>query len=72
MFIFHILKRVKDEEHENPKESSNIFAKIFKEMTNFKILTKNIPFLLISISNFFLFFGYFIPFIYIPQRAGNE
>jgi hypothetical protein len=72
MFIVHFLKRVNDEEYENTKGSNSIFVEIFKEMTNFKILTKNIPFLLISISNFFLFFGYFIPFIYIPQRAGNE
>lgn len=38
-------------------------------MTNFKILKLNNSFLLITLSNFLIFFVYFIPFIYIPIRA---
>lgn len=44
-------------------------AKIFKEMFNFKLIATNKLFLLIVLSNFFVFFVYFIPFIYIPIRA---
>lgn len=40
-------------------------------MTNFKILKLNFSFLLITLSNFLIFFVYFIPFIYIPIRAKN-
>ena len=38
-------------------------------MTNFRLLIENKPFLLIVIANFFVFVGYFLPFIYIPIRG---
>lgn len=39
---------------------------ILKEMTNLSLLKENIGFLLITLSNFIIFAGYFLPFIYIP------
>lgn len=42
---------------------------ILKEMTNFSLLRENIPFLFVTLSNLFIFLGYFIPFLYIPLRA---
>ena len=42
---------------------------ILKEMGNISLLKKNMAFLLIVASNFFIFSGYFIPFIYVPLRA---
>jgi MFS family permease len=42
---------------------------ILKEMTDFKLLFQNMGFLLITISNFFLFTGYFAPFLYIVKIA---
>lgn len=42
---------------------------IIKEMTDFKLLCQNTGFLLITLSNFFLFTGYFTPFLYIVKIA---
>lgn len=42
---------------------------ILREMTNFSLLRENKGFLLVTLSNFFIFLGYFIPFLYIPIRA---
>ena len=42
---------------------------ILKEMTDFKLLFQNLGFLLITVSNFFLFTGYFAPFLYIVKIA---
>jgi len=42
---------------------------ILKEMTNFKLLTENMSFLLITLSNFILFTGYFLPFLYLIKIA---
>lgn len=47
----------------------NITVNILKEMTNLSLLTQNLGFLLISLSNFFIFSGYFIPFIFVANRA---
>jgi hypothetical protein len=46
-----------------------VMLDILVEMTNFKLLIENKPFLLIVIANFFVFVGYFLPFIYIPIRG---
>ena len=46
-----------------------VIADIVKEMSNFRLLVENKPFLLIVIANFFAFVGYFLPFIYIPIRG---
>ena len=46
-----------------------VIVDIVKEMTNFRLLVENKSFLLIVIANFFVFVGYFLPFIYIPIRG---
>ena len=51
------------------KTLSKLLVEIFKEMTNFRLLFENKSFLLIVIANFFVFVGYFLPFIYIPIRG---
>lgn len=40
---------------------------ILKEMTDFKLLAQNKTFLLITLSNFFCFVGYFTPFLYLVK-----
>lgn len=42
---------------------------ILKEMSDFSLLRENLGFLLITLSNFFIFFGYFTPFLYITNIA---
>jgi predicted MFS family arabinose efflux permease len=42
---------------------------ILKEMTDFKLLLQSPGFLLITLSNFFIFLGYFTPFIYVTKVA---
>lgn len=42
---------------------------ILKETFNFKLFIQNVPFAFLVLSNFFIFIGYFVPFIYIPIRA---
>lgn len=42
---------------------------ILKEMSDFTLLKQNFGFLLITLSNFFIFFGYFTPFLYITKIA---
>lgn len=51
------------------KSCLNISYNIIKEITDVKLITQNLPFFLITLSNFFVFFGYFLPYIYIPIRA---
>lgn len=48
-----------------------VILDILKEMTNFKLLRQNKMFLLVTIANFFVFLGYFLPWIYIPRRAAE-
>lgn len=60
------LKGLKEDEMIK-KES--VFKKFIKEVSDFSLLKKNKIFLLIVLSNFFVFFAYYIPFIYIPIRA---
>lgn len=42
---------------------------ILKEMTDFRLLCENVGFLLITLSNFFIFTGYFTPFLYLTDLA---
>jgi predicted MFS family arabinose efflux permease len=60
---------VEIEQKEAKEPISKIIKSIVKETTNFKLLKENLGFFLITMSNFFVFFVYFIPFIYIPVRA---
>ncbi len=46
-----------------------VVTDIVREMSNFRLLTQNKQFTLITIANFFVFTGYFLPYIYIPIRA---
>jgi len=45
---------------------------ILKEMTDFKLLCENWQFLLITLSNFFIFSGYFCPFMFITKIADTN
>lgn len=58
-----------NEDQDSKKGVSQIVIGILKEIVNVRLLKENLPFLLITLSNFFIFFVYFIPFIYIPIRA---
>ena len=58
----------------NNKEDENVgneFMDLLKSMLNPKILTDK-KFLLIGISNFFGFLGFYIPFVYLPSMARDN
>jgi hypothetical protein len=59
-----------------PFHQRNKFIKItisiLKEMTDFKLLFQNWQFLLITLSNFFIFSGYFVPFMFITKIADDN
>jgi predicted MFS family arabinose efflux permease len=38
-------------------------------MADIRILLKNKPLLMISLSTFFVYLGHFLPFVYIPEKA---
>ena len=44
-----------------------IALNILKEMTDLSLLKESVPFLLVTLSNFFIFLGYFAPFLYITE-----
>ena len=44
-----------------------VSIEILKEMFDFKLLAQNKTFLLITLSNFFCFVGYFTPFLYLVK-----
>jgi hypothetical protein len=46
-----------------------IIKKILKDIIDFNLLRKNVPFMFITVSLFFVYCGHFLPFVYIPQRA---
>ncbi|RNA00648.1 monocarboxylate transporter 2 [Brachionus plicatilis] len=52
------------------RERSGIIN-LFKEIVNFSLLIENKSYACIAACNFFTFFAYFIPFIYIPIRAND-
>ena len=58
-----------DENNSNKANCLTISLQVAKEALNFKQLLNNRMLLFVTISNFFIFFVYFIPFIYIPIRA---
>lgn len=45
---------------------------ILKDMANFSLLGENMGFLLITLSNFCLFTGYFMPFLYLATIAETK
>ncbi|RNA30957.1 monocarboxylate transporter 2-like [Brachionus plicatilis] len=61
------LENLQDKKDLVKKESA--IKKFFKEIINFNLLRTNKSFACVVTSNFFVFFAYFIPFIYIPIRA---
>ncbi|RNA36815.1 monocarboxylate transporter 2 [Brachionus plicatilis] len=61
------LENLQDKKDLVKKESA--IRKFFKEIINFNLLRTNKSFFCLVISNFFVFFAYYIPFIYIPIRA---
>lgn len=46
-----------------------LIVEVFGEMANFSLLWQNTCFLFIVLSNFFLFTGFFLTYIYLPQVA---
>lgn len=58
-----------DEDTSCIRSCGSIAWNIIKEICNVGLLGQNFAFLLITLSNFFIFAGYFIPFLYIPIRA---
>jgi hypothetical protein len=66
------LKKYENDENEDVscfKKFLNITLNIIKEIIDIRLLFQSIPFFIITVSNFFIFLGYFIPFIYMPIRA---
>jgi hypothetical protein len=61
--------REKDQEVEKKPGVGKILKNVFKDVTDFRLLIENRSFLFIALANFFVFFVYFIPFIFIPIRA---
>jgi predicted MFS family arabinose efflux permease len=61
-----------DADDEEKTSCLSISLKILKEMTDVKLLCQNVGFLFITMSGFFIFAGYFIPFLFIPIRARDE
>ena len=65
-----------DKAHKSDCAQSSSFARIsmgiLKEMTDFSLLKENRGFLLITLSNLFIFLGYFVPFLYIPEVAREK
>ena len=54
---------------EAEKESAGtIILNILKEMADLRLLKENVGFLFVTLSGFFVFAGYFIPFLFIPLR----
>jgi hypothetical protein len=51
------------------KNCFSLSVNILKEMANMSLLKENLAFLLITLSGFFVFAGYFAPFLFIPRRA---
>jgi hypothetical protein len=51
---------------------SQILINTLKEICDIKLIFKSWTMLLITLSNFFMFSGYFIPFIYIPKVADKN
>ena len=49
-----------------------LVIEIVKEMTNFSLLRENAAFALITISNFFTFTGFFLPYIYLTRVAKEK
>ena len=64
-------KNANDEIDQNVKRNKflQVSIEILKEMTDFKLLFENKTFLLITMSNFFCFMGYFAPFLYLTKIA---
>ena len=64
------MEKLNEESKENEEQKSQShICKFFKELVDFSLLRQNKIFLLIVLSNFFVFFAYYITFIYIPIRA---
>ena len=49
-----------------------VSIRILREMTDLSLLVQSKPFLLVTLSNLFIFLGYFVPFIYIPEVGEKD
>lgn len=70
----HSLPRAEPDELKFYERNSccRITVGILKEMTDFRLLIENFGFLLIVFSNFFVFSGFFTPFLYITKIAESH
>lgn len=66
----HKINQIEDEDKK--LNATEIIIEILKEITNFKLLNQDFGFLLITISNLFIFTGYFAPFLYITKIAQDN
>ncbi len=51
------------------KVKNSMICGLLKEMVDIKLLGQNWRFLLLTLSNLFIFTGYFLPFIYLKEVA---
>ena len=58
-------------EEEEVKETCSEFTDLLSSMLNPKVL-KDPKFLLIGVSNFFGFLGFYVPFVYLPSMAESR
>ena len=62
---------IPEEEEEVEKEEASEFTDLLKSMLNPKVLADP-KFLLIGVSNFFGFLGFYVPFVYLPSMAEDK
>ena len=60
---------IRTNNEETADDKQNVAVKILKEMFDLRLLWTNKIFLLAVLSQFVIFIGYFLPFIYIPIRG---
>jgi len=65
------IKEIDTYEEATTTNETNGFLYLLKSMMDPKLLTDK-KFLLIGISNFFGFLGFYIPFVYLPSMAGDK
>jgi len=69
MHSLHSLHGDKEAKNDENNSCLSITVGILKEMSDFSLLKESIAFFLIALSNFFVFSGFFTPFLYITKVA---
>ena len=62
---------IPEEEENVEKKETSEFTDLLKSMLNPKVL-RDPKFLLIGVSNFFGFLGFYVPFVYLPSMAEDR